>query len=986
MRSASRRVFFASRPLASLAASFACGILLAHYARPPLVAVVTSFALVSALAVFAFARCVDGLASALVCAAFLLAGAAHATAERHSVSADRLKLLVEEGRIEAGEPVELTGALSRAPEVATDGFFVELRVEKINLRGSETEATGTVELFAPVRDAGTYARYDDLELRRGARVKVMAALSRAEEFRNPGATPHTEFLEREGYDASGAIKSPLLVERLDDERVLLPLAWLEEWRARLHELIGENFSLETAGVLQAAMLGNRHALSREVAERFREGGTFHFLVVSGLHVGFVGALAFWLAHLLTRRRAAQLIFAASLVWAYAVAVGAHTSVMRAALMFTFVALAPVVRRRADRVNALGGAALALLVWRPDDLFDPSFQLTFLSVAGIALVGWTLLARLREIGGWRPTRATPHPPRCPRWFRALGETLFWSERDWRRESARDVYDYQLFKTPLAARLERLRLQRALRYAFAAVIISASVQVSLLPLIVIYFHRLSLASVALNIYTGALMAFASLAALAAIVLSQFSHALAAPLVWSVERAVWLMARGVVPFNRAGLGALRLPYYTGRGAIIYVAYYVPLAALVRMLARWRPLELDTTSEGLGVARDRIDALKNRADAATNEDRLHRARQQRIERWQRVVSRYARRFAFVSFAALALVIVAHPLSAPRADGRLRIDFLDVGQGDSALITLPDGATLLVDGGGRPRPRDEQRRRGSATGDDVHTIALDSSSAHDVDNSSVRPAALAEIEGDEEPPRFERDTRGIGDAVVSEYLWWRGFARVDYLVATHAHADHMEGLRDVARNFHPRVSFVARTPRGDEEYARFAGAMRAAGVPVRLVARGDELRFGAVSIDVLYPSHATDANADGDTGLLPSGNDDSVVLRVRYGARCFLLTGDIERGAEGSLVAARDDLRCDVVKVAHHGSHTSSTVPFVAATRPAYAVVSVGLDSPFGHPDPAIVARWHDAGAQVLQTGRRGTITFSTDGQDLRVETFVRD
>ncbi|MDT7603039.1 MAG: competence protein ComEC, partial [Acidobacteriota bacterium] len=92
------------------------------------------------------------------------------------------------------------------------------------------------------------------------------------------------------------------------------------------------------------------------------------------------------------------------------------------------------------------------------------------------------------------------------------------------------------------------------------------------------------------------------------------------------------------------------------------------------------------------------------------------------------------------------------------------------------------------------------------------------------------------------------------------------------------------------------------------------------------------------------------------------------------------------ALVGARDDLRCDVVKVAHHGSKTSSTAAFVAATRPAFAVVSVGLDSPFGHPAAEVVERWRASGAQVLQTGRRGAISFTTDGRDLRVETFARE
>jgi competence protein ComEC len=984
---AQRGVNFSARPLAHLAASFACGVLLAHLLNVPLAALVAAFALASALAVAAFARRSNAAATALVCASFLIAGAAHAAAERRGVAPDRVARLVGEGKIEPGEPVELTGTITRAPEAAADGFFVELRVEKIDVKGAEAGASGAVELFAPVRDLSAYARYDALELRRGARVRVMTSLSRAEEFRNPGAGARTEFLEREGFDAAGSIKSPLLVERLDDERVPLPLAWLDGWRARLHAEIGGTFSAETAGVLQAAMLGNRHGLSRGVAERFRDGGTFHVLVVSGLHVGFLGGLALWLARRLTRRRVLQVAASASLVWAYAVAVGAHPSVLRAALMFTFLALAPAAGRGADGVNALGAAALALLAWRPEDLFDPSFQLTFLSVAGIALVGWPLLARLREVGAWSPTSATPHPPRCPRWFRRLGEALFWSERAWRRERARNAYDCRLFKSPTAARLERLRVQRALRYAFAAVVVSASVQVVMLPLLVIYFHRIALAAVALNIYTGALMAFAALASLAAVALAHAGRAAAAPLVWSVERAVWLMAHGVDPFRRAGLGTLRLPHYAGRGALVYSLYYLPPAALALALARWRPLELG------GATRD-VDADGGALDPAPGDGRARPARRGLgVRRGWRGARRFAPAASSVSFAALALVVVSHPLSAPPADGRLRIDFLDVGQGDAALVTLPDGTTLLVDGGGRPPPGDEGRGYEPAAGENVRRPAA-------VGVAGARGGRPEESDADEAdgPARFERDARGVGDAVVSEFLWWRGLSRVDYLLATHAHADHMEGLRDVARNFAPRAALDGRAPRRDEEYARFAAAMRDAGVPVRLVARGDELRFGSVSVDVLYPPPAPHADAsragggdagsegDADTGALPSGNDDSVVLRLRYGSRCFLLTGDVERGAEGALVAARDDLRCDVVKVGHHGSRTSSTAPFVAAARPAFAVVSVGLDSPFGHPDPSVVARWRAAGAQVLQTGRRGTITVSTDGGDLRVETFARD
>ncbi|HLL76911.1 MAG TPA: hypothetical protein VK421_16775, partial [Pyrinomonadaceae bacterium] len=176
--------------------------------------------------------------------------------------------------------------------------------------------------------------------------------------------------------------------------------------------------------------------------------------------------------------------------------------------------------------------------------------------------------------------------------------------------------------------------------------------------------------------------------------------------------------------------------------------------------------------------------------------------------------------------------------------------------------------------------------------------------------------------------------------------------------------------------------------FAEFAAALRRAGVPLRLVGRGDVLRAGGATMEVLWPPLVSDESAapQASAARAASGNDDSVVLRVRFGRRCFLLTGDIERRAEEALVAAGDDLRCDVVKVAHHGSRTSSTERFVAASRAAFAVVPAPLDSPFGHPDPQTVARWRAAGAEVLQTGRRGTISFTTDGERLTVETFARE
>jgi competence protein ComEC len=134
----------------------------------------------------------------------------------------------------------------------------------------------------------------------------------------------------------------------------------------------------------------------------------------------------------------------------------------------------------------------------------------------------------------------------------------------------------------------------------------------------------------------------------------------------------------------------------------------------------------------------------------------------------------------------------------------------------------------------------------------------------------------------------------------------------------------------------------------------------------------------VLWPAPEQNPN-------LPSRNNDSIVMRLQIGERALLLTGDIEMAGENGMLRAGPDLRADVVKVAHHGSKTSSTAGFIAAARPRFAIISVGQTSIFGHPNSEVLERWNQSGSQVLTTGSSGTITVTTDGRELEIETFVK-
>lgn len=865
------RSLFSQHPLVQLGIAFSAGICAANYLSIRFGYALGAGAVWSVLLLILVLKNRVQIAGVVLLSAIFFAGALINDLERRADDSRVLKTIVEQSD---DGPFALTGWLDGPPEFARDRVYLSLRVENVS---------GRVSLLVPLRDAAIVKQFNTLQLRYGTRISVSVRLDRTGDYRNPGVSSLAEFLDRRGYDATGIVKSPLAITHVDGPRVFPPLAWLYNWRTRLQQEIDTRFAPETAGVLDAALLGNRHNLTPAASERFREGGTFHVLVISGLHITFIGAVMFLIVRRLTRRRLLQFIFPTVIVWAYSIAVGAEASVVRAALMFTFAGVGTILFRQPSSLNALGGAALVLLVHRPKELFDPSFQLTFLSVFAIVVIAWPVLSSLSAIGGWHPTRSAPYPPACSRALKTFCEVLFWRQPRWERELARSSHHYRLFKAPLASWLERYHLQACLRYTFGAVVVSAFVQLMLLPLMIVYFHRLSLASLILNIVVSILLAALVAVALLALLVAQVSAAAAAPLLKLADAINWLMVHSVDPFSDFEWATFRLPEYSGAATLIYGIYYLPLLVLLVALSHWRPLALQ----------------------AQRRCRLHR---------------YVLPLSCAQLILL-IVLVLHPFSSGRADGRLRVDFLDVGQGDSALVTMPDGTTLLVDAGGN---------------------TLESA-------------------------------RRIGETVVSEYLWWRGLSEIDYVLATHADADHIDGLNDVLENFKVRGALIARRPAEDPEFAKFSQTLARTRTRSETIEAGDIIHFGHVTVSVLWP-------ASGEQSL----NNDSIVLRIQFGERSILLTGDIEQATERALLASQKQLHVDVIKVPHHGSKTSSTQNFVNATRPQLAIISVGRNSRFGHPHKEVVERWQSNGATVLTTGNSGTITITTDGNDLTVKTFL--
>ena len=268
------------------------------------------------------------------------------------------------------------------------------------------------------------------------------------------------------------------------------------------------------------------------------------------------------------------------------------------------------------------------------------------------------------------------------------------------------------------------------------------------------------------------------------------------------------------------------------------------------------------------------------------------------------------------ALLCAARP--AP-GDGRLSLTALDVGQGDCLAVRSPRGRLWMVDAGG----------------------SFDA--------------------------RFD-----IGEAVVGPYLWSQGWRRIEALVLTHAHPDHVGGAPFLLRAFDLGATWEGPAPRHDRGYAELDAALRAGGAARRTVARGVREDWDGVAVEVAGPRPPRRAP-------WTTRNDDSVVLRLSWGSVTFLLTGDIEAAGEDALGA----VAAQVLKVPHHGSRSSSSARLLAAVSPRVALVSVGHANRFGHPHPEVVDRYARAGVWLMRTDRDGATTVSTDGERIFLRTF---
>jgi len=728
----------------------------------------------------------------------------------------------------------------------------------------------------------------------GDRVSLSSRIRSIRNFNNPAGFDYQKYMAFRSVWASAYVRGERVLRFNNPSQPALS-AIIDKARTRIARMIENAGNGPQIGVLKALIVGDRSAISPSVREAFNRAGVGHLLAISGLHIGIVATVAFiffqWLLanfrtllwKAWTRKGAAVLSLLP--ICFYGLVSGFSPSTQRAVIMISIFLMTFVFEREQDLINTLALAALVILLIFPPSLFSISFQLSFSAVLFII-----------------------YGLNCVQQHQRQGE--------------RTIQPSLLIRTK----------DRLVSFFFVSLFaIGGS-----LPLAMYYFNQISVVGILANFIIVPLVGFIAVPlGLMGVFLSPVCLACAAGCFKACE-VVLSLSLGLVEFF-ADFPFAALKTFTPTVFEIG-CYYLLVWALLRLI---EPEPDGDNSKG-------ADVQFMHANFPKNHSKQHSAKPIRLIifikdfagaavrnlKWRRAsISR--RKFVGAVVAVVLLILVGDAgywFYQRFWHNDLRVTIIDVGQGNAALLELPRGYTMLIDGGGFS------------------------------DNS----------------------TFDVGAGILAPLLWRKKIKSIDTIILTHPNSDHLNGLIYIAEHFNVRQVWTNSEKRDTFGYRTWMNVIAQKNIYVpnfEDLPRQHEIN--GVALNILYPQN--DFRERKATDKWRNANNNSLVVRLSLGSISFLFPGDIMAEAEKELVhISSANLTSTVLLAPHHGSRSSSTIPFLDSVDPQIIVISSGWKNRFGFPHPDVIKRYNHRGYQIFRTDTLGAVTLATDGQRLSMTPFI--
>ncbi|RRJ67855.1 ComEC family DNA internalization-related competence protein [Paenibacillus oralis] len=729
--------------------------------------------------------------------------------------------------------------------------------------------------------------------RRGQHIALEGTLERPEPARNFEGFDYRRYLHNQRIHwlvkVSGASALNVLPGKWSAAALF---GEIDAFRAYLGARIERLFPGWQAGYMKGLLIGLQDELEPEKYAEFTQLGMTHILAISGSHVAINVGIVFWLLRLCRVSRETALIVVLFFVPAYVLITGFSPSVIRSGIM-TMLGIYLLRRGKLkDSINVLSAAALMMLLWDPYFLLNVSFQLSFAVTAGLIV----FVPLISPYFGW-----------------------------------------------LAPKIR------------GTVAITLAAEIVSFLLTIYYFNQFSLLSLAANLLIVPVIgALALPLGMAALLLSFFAYRLG---VWAAVPVRLVNSATFWATGWLGERSGFMTYWKSPSLLWIAGYYLAVFLLFYWSSRREKQNL--SAAGAGVMDDEtvpLSPVPAGLTSSSTEIRLNRhGRSQqgggwdqhrwnaggwgrlkgesvtsfalKVWRWAAIRRRGVLRIAITGSLALLIVTGYRPAYAK---GVGHIEFIDVGQGDCALITAPSGVHILVDGGG--------------------TV-------------SFRKAS--------DSWRNRREPFEVGAKTVVPLLKKRGVHRLDAIILTHGDQDHIGGLQAVIEEFSVEALVINGSLAESATMKKLMETALSRDIPVYSAARGMTLKPDAeTKLDILYPQ-AVAAKAEA-IPFEENQNHRSIVFLLQMNGARFLFTGDMDEAAEQEvleMVGTEDGQPVEVMKVAHHGSKTSTSAEWLAYWRPEAVLISAGASNSYGHPHPTVMERLEAQGTRIFRTDRMGGV-----------------